>query len=537
MAEDNRGELEETVPDGTSEEACSGVRRMTRWLLLLGCAVAAAVAGAYVVVYLLPAARQAARKPPGPGDSGYGTVQLQAAGQSQTEQPEPFDSVGPPPDPDSPRPTTPAAMVEEAQHVAHWLMGQFPNDPDSLEVMARVHHWLGDSAEAIKCWEQCLELNPGYVHAYFGMGIVAEGKGDYEKAVELFRSAVELAPDSPEPQRQLASALINLGEIDEAISVLEKHVNSTPDPTAGLVMLGMAYRHRKEYERAKESYEAALRAYPANPNAYYGLAIACTRLGETEQAEQHMARFKELMGKEKNIRKSQRRQFDDLAEMSQKLADIYTTAGQLLQGNGRPAEAERLWRRAAAVDPTGVACRRALAKMLREQDRIPETFDVLEQLAAIEPENPGYQVDIGRLRAELKQFDEAEQAFRKACELAPQHPYGYVGLVQLYLKTGQKPQETVELAETAVRLQPAAMNYWLLGLARERNGDDEGALSAIRRAMGLEAGNATYRRDYQRIRDKQRGTVHGACPDSPGEIRENAPAPPGGNPACGLQQK
>lgn len=503
MAEDNQGELKVAVLEGTNEEACSGVGRMTRWLLLVGF-VGTGVAGACLLVYLLPVSREADPNPPGPEQPRHSAVQLQVDGQSRTEEPSPPDPLGPPPDPDSPLPTTPAAVVEEARHVAHWLMERFPNDPDSLEVMARVHHWLGDSAEAVKCWQQCLELNPDYVHAYFGMGIVAEGKGEYQKAVKLFRRAAELAPDSPEPQRQLASALINLGQMDEAISVLETHVKSTPDPAAALVMLGMAYRHLKDFERAKETYEAAIRAYPANPNAHYGLAIACTRLGETEQAKEHMARFKELMAKEKNLRKNQRRQFDDLAEMSQKLAGTYTTAGQLFDGNGKPAEAERLWRRGAAVDPTGVACRRALAKMLGEQGRIPDALDVLAQLAAIEPENPGYQMDIGWLNAELKQFDEAEQAYRKACELAPEHPYGYVGLARLYLQTDQKPQETTELAETAVRLQPTAVNYWLLGLARERNGDDQGALSAIRRAMGLEAGNATYRRDYERIRDKHK---------------------------------
>ena len=76
-------------------------------------------------------------------------------------------------------------------------------------------------------------------------------------------------------------------------------------------------------------------------------------------------------------------------------------------------------------------------------------------------------------------------------------------LAQFYLFTKKDYPRAIELAETAVRLEPTAMNYLVLGRAHQLNGDHSAALSAIERAAELEPENERLQGTYQRIKEEQ----------------------------------
>ena len=125
-------------------------------------------------------------------------------------------------------------------------------------------------------------------------------------------------------------------------------------------------------------------------------------------------------------------------------------------------EAEVHWLKAAELDLKDTVCREELARLHLQGQRIGEALQILEELAEIEPRNVTYQMDIGLLNGRLSQFDAAEQAFKRARELAPHQPHVYVALVRLYLHTNQKLPEAAKLAGVLVELEPKAANYALL---------------------------------------------------------------------------
>ncbi len=126
-----------------------------------------------------------------------------------------------------------------------------------------------------------------------------------------------------------------------------------------------------------------------------------------------------------------------------------------------------------------------------------------ERLRAIDPGDMINQLNIGTGNARLRRFDAAEEAYRKAIQLRTRQCEGYQALAGVYMKTGRKLDKARSLAEAAVRLQPSAANFRLLGEACDRNGDRQGALSAMERAIALEPGNSQYRRIYDGL-SKQR---------------------------------
>jgi len=320
------------------------------------------------------------------------------------------------PDPTSPLPASQAAMAEEARRMAEYLVECYPSDPDSVEVLARCEKWLGNTSGAVAHWDRCLDLDPKYGYALYGKGTVAAEKGDYDQAARLFRMALDVEPDWPEAELEWARALINAGRARESIPVLEKHVRRRPFLSEAYVLLGQACLECNELAKAKAAYVAAVKVLPDYTSAYYGLATACARLGRRQEAREVMEKFQERRAVEFQARKTDKAEYDDLDAMRVDSSPIYLSAGQVYFVRKRLVEAERLWRRAAALDPHYVECRQALAWLYRSTGRLPQAIEMLEQLAAIEPENRVYPEEIARLYAELQRPDKAEEVRQRSAQ-------------------------------------------------------------------------------------------------------------------------
>ncbi len=385
---------------------------------------------------------------------------------------------------DLPLPTTAAPLLKEVGEVVDRLVESFPNDLDCLEMKARYQDWVRKSEDAVKTWEKCLELDPGYIHAYLGMAAVAAKRGDHEKAAELARKAMQIAPSSFRARWLLAEAMLNLGKPAEVIPVLEKFLRKDPR-SHGYFLLGRAYDQLKQYDKARENYEASIRQYPKYAEAYYALARVMVRLGRKDEARALMTKYRALMATRNPGRQGMDMTPDSFEGLCKNAAIIYTDSGRIHRAHEQPAEAERLWRRAAALSPGNVACRQALAWLCRTQGRIPETIRWLEELAKLDPENASYWLEIGSLHVGLAQLDPAEEAFRKACEVAPQDARGPAALAAMYLRSGRNLSESLTLARSAVKLAPTATNYELLAAACQRNGDEPGAAAAREQAAKL----------------------------------------------------
>jgi tetratricopeptide (TPR) repeat protein len=189
--------------------------------------------------------------------------------------------------------------------------------------------------------------------------------------------------------------------------------------------------------------------------------------------------------------------------MRETLAEAYTEAAQLYRAKGNPAEAARLWERAAALDPRNPTCRMHLSNAYQQLGRDADALVVLEELAALMPGNPICYLNIGVVHARAQRFAEAESAFREVVRVAPQQALGYVQLARLYMVAGREPAEALRCAREAVRLESNASNYAMLGAAYEVNGDPTRALEAVERAMQLEPENPEYRQIHAQLRTRR----------------------------------
>lgn len=244
-------------------------------------------------------------------------------------------------------------LIQEAVAVVRRLLEQYPDDPGPLCVLAQLHQQLGNTDQAMALWEKCLALAPGFFDAHLGRGSVYVERGEFDKAEAALRQALDTLPDSVPAAVLLANALTSQGKFRETVALLEPRTRGAAPPMPCLLLLGQAHLQLRQYDKAKSCFEAAVRMAPEYPNARYGLATACARLGQEEEAARHMRRFRELESAGLGRRRDDARSFDDAAALRQAVAATYAAAAGLYAQRGAEAQAQALWREAARLEPSG----------------------------------------------------------------------------------------------------------------------------------------------------------------------------------------
>jgi cytochrome c-type biogenesis protein CcmH/NrfG len=98
----------------------------------------------------------------------------------------------------------------------------------------------------------------------------------------------------------------------------------------------------------------------------------------------------------------------------------------------------------------------------------------------------------GQAFADHGQAAEAETCWRRACEIAPSEPQAPAALVEMYLASGEKLPEALELARHVVSLRPSAEDYFQLSTACLANNDPEGGKAALVEAVRRDPDNQRF---------------------------------------------
>ena len=252
------------------------------------------------------------------------------------------------------RPTTVAALKQEAADVAERMVREFPRDPDSHALKGNACLFSGNTAEAVKAWEKGLELDPARAGAYDGISLVAWEGGRFEEVVAACRQALKHDPNMPDVHVRLGRALMEMGRTEELIAAAQRAVGLWPRSSEAHLLLGQGHMQSKEYAKARKCFVRVIEIRPDHTKAYYGLATASAKLGQREKAKQHKKRFDELINAERDNLAAWTRDQSLSSEWSDqraRTAAIYVGAAGIYRKHGNEEQAKRLLQRAATIDP------------------------------------------------------------------------------------------------------------------------------------------------------------------------------------------
>lgn len=404
---------------------------------------------------------------------------------------------------EAPQPLADAATLkQEAVDVAIKVSQAYPDDALTFALLGSACYNTGQSEQATRHLQKCLELNPGMAEAYEVLALIEYEKGNPEETARLCRESLSRGSPNSDLLNRLGRALMDLGQTDEAIRALQRSV-ALPRPTSeSHYLLGQAFLQSGDPARAKEAFLKAIALLPDHTQAFFGLYTASMRLGQTEEASRAREQFQRLEATDRRAladRNAQQETMTGLPQVQRTVARTFFGAAQVHRAHGQSGPSAELYRRAALLDPDHPTYRAALEAHYVQQNALAEGVGVFQQLIAVQPDCALNFFYLGRLQGRLQQFEAAEQSFRRVQKLIPDWPPSYRALAELYLRSDRQHVSALAMARRLVELEPSGPHLYVLAVACRKNNDRSGAAEAIKRAIALVPGEARYREYLQQL--------------------------------------
>ena len=194
-------------------------------------------------------------------------------------------------------------LLNDYADAEHWIrsaLSMDPNDPEAWYEAGRIEYTLNYFRPALSAFERSLQLDPASVKAENNLGLALEGLNRTDDAIGAYRKALAMQAASPHPSEQpflnLATVLINLNELDEALPLLKQAAEIAPNDWKILAQLGRLYAQQGNLDAARETLERAVAIEPGKASLHFQLGQVYKKAGELEKAQAEFATTQKLLG-------------------------------------------------------------------------------------------------------------------------------------------------------------------------------------------------------------------------------------------------
>lgn len=125
----------------------------------------------------------------------------------------------------------------------------------------------GQYEKALELFESALAIDEGFVEAHNNLGLTYTEMDEEEKATEAFRKALELNPDLAATYNNLGYVFYRLGSYTEAIEMYNEAIGRSKDNSSAYTNLGNACYKLDRLEEAIEAWSKAVEIDPSNERA------------------------------------------------------------------------------------------------------------------------------------------------------------------------------------------------------------------------------------------------------------------------------
>ncbi len=115
-------------------------------------------------------------------------------------------------------------------------------------------------------------------------GVSYHAKGDYDRALDDFTRAIELAPQNAFCYNQRGVSYHNKGEHDRALADLTRAIELAPQQAEYYFERGKFYHNQNKYDRALADFTQAIELDPQNAQYYYSRGVSYHNKGEYNHA-------------------------------------------------------------------------------------------------------------------------------------------------------------------------------------------------------------------------------------------------------------
>ena len=381
------------------------------------------------------------------------------------------------------------------------------HDAEQHAERAQRFYQAGQWERALEALREALDVRPDEPAWLYGLGLTLEALGRYAEAADALQRCLDPSVTDAEVLLRLAHDQARAELWRDCIETLERVSAAHPEMPAGYAGRIAAYGALGEHDEAEVMFYLALQADPEHAPAYDAMARSLALRHDDDRAawcwqealrldpdcdgvHRHLALLCVRRGEPFRARRHFQRQLRHTPDAT----DVLLEFAALLQQMNRHAEAAEQWRRALAVDPTLAVAHLRLGEALLHTGHLAAAKDRLERARQLDPDRPGVHLALAAV-AQRRGDDETQRAMLRA-ELR---------------REGHTPRETLALAaalgaaalwDEVVRLLTPLLDgadgRWLdhdaafaaglhmRGLARQVAGDHAAALEDGRRCLAVD---------------------------------------------------
>jgi tetratricopeptide (TPR) repeat protein len=325
---------------------------------------------------------------------------------------------------------------------------------DIAEILLRGHRFADAKAKA----EAILEKWPVDSAAQLVLAESQIALGGDREARQLLEGLLGDSQSNPRAMLDMAALDFRAHNIDKALEQLQRVWELTPDKPAAALLLSTVFESKRDYTRAEQVLQEALKRSPGSLQPRYALAGLYLRTKRVAQSEEMLREVEQLGSKE-----SQNRAV---------LAQFYASLS-------RWTDAEAEYKRVLANYPNDAANWRRLAELYLFNGRRAEANTIVDRLIKLNAGDWESQLLSGRIDLAEGNSDSALLHFHTAQKSNPEAAPVYFSTAQAYLVQGNSEQAKSALHE-AVHRQP---NYpaarLLLDELEMRTGDADHAIQDL----------------------------------------------------------
>ena len=321
-----------------------------------------------------------------------------------------------------------AAMV-----ITQELLAKASRSPGVLALAAETYLASGDIGAALKFYDRAKALAPDNTSLQTRLAMIRMAAGDARRGYAELEAAAAISTDDYQPDLALVATHLRQKRPDRALAALETLQKKQPNNPVTHDLRGMAWLMKRDYAKARASFEQALELNALYLPAVTNLARLDIRERKSEAARK---RFEEVIAKDPGNE------------------DALLSLAVLLRLHGAaPEEVERLHRQSIARNPASPRARSALVNYYLGVRDFKSALAAAQDAAAALPNSPAMVELLGLAQMSAGEHRLAVATFMRFADMLPQAAQPLMMLATAQMAARQ-PDEAVRSLRSALRLRP-----------------------------------------------------------------------------------